>query len=351
MKYSSYFLHTQKHTHSNVESISHQLCIKAGLIHQVNSGLYSILPLGQKVLNNITNLIKQELENIGMQEISLPVMQPVSLWQESDRWDIYGSEMIKFKSRELNEYCLGPTHEELVCNLVKPYFNSYKQLPIALYQVGKKFRDELRPQHGLIRTKEFIMKDAYSFHSNEAFLSEYYGRVKRAYLDIFTKLGLTVTCKESDAGEIGGNYSEEFITKSGIEVGHIFKLGNKYTKSLGITYIDSNGAINYPVMGCYGIGVSRLLAAIIEENHDDKGIIFPNSITPFTYYIIPIGKSSEVINAAEKFYYNYTKQSLLDDRDVSAGIKLKDADLLGIPLKVIFSEKNLHSGLEIVKRI
>jgi prolyl-tRNA synthetase len=350
MKYSQSFIFTQRNLDSNIESISHQLCVKAGLTHQVNSGIYSLLPLGQRVINNIINLIKQELNNAGCLEVSLPIAQPIDLWKESGRWQVYGEEMIKFKSRELKEYCLGPTHEELICNLVKPQLTSYKQLPFNLYQIGKKFRDELRPQHGLIRTKEFIMKDAYSFHVDQQSLDLEYSKMKDIYLSIFSKLGLTVNCVVADSGEIGGGYSEEFITKSGIEVGHIFKLGDKYTKTLTVTYTDNLGKLGYPLMGCYGIGVSRLLAVIIEENYDDKGIKFPKSIAPFQYYIIPIGKSPKLNQVVEDFYFTNKDVSLLDDRSVSTGVKFKDADLLGIPFKVVISEKNIETGIEITAR-
>lgn len=378
MKYSKGFIFTQRSVSQQIEAISYDLSVRVGLIHQVGSGLYDLLPLAQRVLNKISVIVREEMDRTGALEISMPIAQPVELWQESGRWGVYGDEMLKFKNREGKEYCLGPTHEEVICDLVKPYLNSYKQLPFNLYQLGRKFRDEMRPRYGLQRTREFVMKDAYSFHSDAESLNETYHSMREAYQTIFRRLNLEVAPTEADPGEMGGSGSEEFLAIAGsgeskfvytdggkaiqvdeldktlsqeiitgIEIGHIFKLGNKYTKAMNLKYTDIDGGEKNPLMGCYGMGVSRLITAIIEQHHDKKGIVWPYSIAPFDIHIIPVNPNEKVNHKANLLHDLFTSngiEPLLDDRDVSAGVKFKDADLIGVPVKLIISERGLDNG-------
>jgi prolyl-tRNA synthetase len=375
MKYSKAFLFTQRSVSQQIEAISYDLSIRAGLIHQVSSGLYDLLPVAQKVLNKISAIVKEEMDRAGALEISMPIAQPVDLWEESGRWGVYGEEMLKFKNREGKEYCLGPTHEEMICDLVRPYLSSYKQLPFNLYQLGMKFRDEMRPRYGLQRTREFVMKDAYSFHGNSESLNETYMLMREAYQTIFRRLDLEVVPTEADPGEMGGSASEEFLAiagsgeskfvfsdngkavqiddinestsqdvLTGIEVGHIFQLGDKYTKVMNLKYTDADGVERIPLMGCYGIGVSRLITAVLEQHHDDKGIVWTRSTSPYDIHIIPVNSTDDVIHKANFLHDLFTSngiEPLLDDRDVSAGVKFKDADLIGIPVKLIISERSL----------
>ena len=349
MRYSQSFIFTQKKVSSQIDNASYALCTKAGLIQAVSSGLYTLLPIAQRVINNVEQIIREEMDAVGAQEISMPIAQPAELWQESGRWGVYGKEMLRLKTRDGRDFCLGPTHEEVICQVVKLRLHSYKQLPFTLYQIGKKFRDEMRPQNGLLRTKEFVMKDAYSFDATEEGLDLSYSIMREAYTKIFERIGLDVTPVTADSGEIGGTQSEEFIVDgTDIEVAHIFKLGGKYSKAMNVTYSDTDGKMNHPLMGCYGIGVTRILAAYIQQHHDSKGIIWNDAITPFKWVVIPVDNSQSVIQAAEKLYSQIRSikpEVLLDDRDVSVGVKFKDADLLGIPLKLIVSDKHLSSGM------
>jgi prolyl-tRNA synthetase len=347
MRYSKSFIYTQKKVSDQIDKVSHELCLRAGLTQSISSGLYTILPLGQRVINNLERIIKEELNAAGAQEVSMPIAQPAELWQESSRWDVYGKEMLRFKSREDRDFCLGPTHEEIICQVVKPRLHSYKQLPYTLYQIGRKFRDEMRPQNGLLRTKEFTMKDAYSFDTSEETLDKSYNTMRETYLKIFKRIGLDVTAVVADSGEIGGSLSEEFIVDgTDIEVAHIFKLGDKYSKAMNLTYSDTESSLKHPLMGCYGIGISRILAAYIEQHHDAKGILWDINLAPFKLVIIPIGNSAKVNERAYRIYSELSKKLdvLYDDRDVSTGIKFKDADLLGIPLKLIVSNKHLDNN-------
>lgn len=349
MKHTNYFTAGSVNAPKDAKRISHQLSIQAGLIHQIQSGIYSILPMGQKVINNITNIIRKELDSAGLLEVQLPALQPLTLWQASGRDKLYSEEMFTLKSRDNKEFCLGPTHEEVISETVKPYINSYKNFPFCLYQISKKYRDELRPEGGLIRTKEFIMKDAYSFHDTEECLDTVYNNIKQTYLDIFNQLGLSVTVHVAETGEIGGSYSEEFYVND-IKIAHIFKLGKKYSQD--IKYLDSEGNTQNPFMGCYGIGISRLMSAVIEQNHDDKGIIWPENIAPFKFCIIPIGETNwEVINLYNKFSREYgPSKILLDDRNISIGKKFKEADMIGYPFKIIIPKEKQEYKMEIEYR-
>jgi len=549
MRTSKYLLATTKETPSDAVVISHQLMLKAGLIRKLASGLYTWLPTGLRVLNKVSRIIQQEMDNAGALEVSMPVVQPAELWHESGRWDKMGPELQRFKDRHERDFCLGPTHEEVITDLVRNEIGSYKQLPINLYQIQTKFRDERRPRFGVMRAREFIMKDAYSFHCDQESLQLTYELMHETYSKIFNRLGFTFRAVEADSGNIGGNSSHEFhvladsgedeivfstesdyaanmemasalapqterpspmrekelvatpstgsieevctllkieasqtlktlivlgeksegndkaslvalilrgdhqlnevkaskiagvqapltfaeekqitaifdckpgslgpvnmpeeikvivdrdaavlanfvcganqdgyhfsganwerdctlgeiadlrkvvegdlspdnkgklsITR-GIEVGHIFQLGNKYSKSMGLSVLNENGKSITPEMGCYGIGVTRIVAAAIEQCHDEKGIIWPDNIAPFHLALIPLNahKSEQVSQLADKLYRDLTSagvEVLYDDRDkkTSPGVKFADMELIGIPHRLVISERSLEQN-------
>ena len=538
MRFSKYFIPTLKEEPSEAEIISHSLCIRAGLIRKAASGIYSFLPLGFKVLKKIENIVREEMNDAGAIELLMPVVQPAEIWQQSERWYEYGPEMFRLKDRNEREFCLGPTHEELFTSISGSEIKSYKELPINIYQIQVKFRDEIRPRYGLLRAREFIMKDAYSFGSNDDELNADYEKMYSAYCKIIERLGLRYKVVEADTGLIGGKFSHEFMVlaengeeiitycqscgyaanidnakflpkksseeslklkdieevytpgiktiedlcmflkeekenigkivaaidsdnnlyailmsgertlnisktekylkkqinlitenddtsnlalgfigpvgldkkirllvdysiegksnftagankkdyhfknvnlkrdfdtadwgsfsyaaegdlckkcgsvlkfEKGIEVGHIFKLGTKYSEKLNAKFLDRDGKLKPYKMGCYGIGVSRILSAAIEQSHDLKGIVWPESISPFKVIIITTNVSDKnITDAAESAYallLNNNIEVLYDDRNISAGIKFKDADLIGITIKMVFGKSFIESGL------
>ena len=379
MRVSDFPIFTLKDNPSDAEIVSHKLMIRAGLIRKISSGQYSWLPIGMRVLEKIQQIIRSELNNIGCMEISMPLVQPSELWRESGRWDKYGPELLRFKDRNDRDFCFGPTFEEVVTDLVRKDVSSYKQLPLNFFQITTKFRDEIRPRFGVMRAREFIMKDAYSFHADKNCLDKSYNSYKQAYGNIFKRLGLNFTVVSADSGNIGGDESHEYHViadtgeddllisdsgdgmnveiakekyslenldelidktsmkhKKGIEVGHIFKLGQKYTKSMDTKITYENGTMNNIFMGCYGIGVTRIVAAAIEQNHDDSGIIWPITISPFKCVIIEIdaSKNNSVRNQSDLLYKMLRDKNvdvIVDNRDVGFGIKMKDWELIGIP--------------------
>ena len=379
MRVSDFPIFTLKDNPSDAEIVSHKLMIRAGLIRKISSGQYSWLPIGMRVLEKIQQIIRSELNNIGCMEISMPLVQPSELWRESGRWDKYGPELLRFKDRNDRDFCFGPTFEEVVTDLVRKDVSSYKQLPLNFFQITTKFRDEIRPRFGVMRAREFIMKDAYSFHADKSCLDKSYNSYKQAYGNIFKRLGLNFTVVSADSGNIGGDESHEYHViadtgeddllisdsgdgmnveiakekyslenldelidktsmkhKKGIEVGHIFKLGQKYTKSMDTKITHENGTMNNIFMGCYGIGVTRIVAAAIEQNHDDSGIIWPTAIAPFKCVIIEIdaSKNNSVKNHSDLLYKKLKDKNIdviVDNRDVGFGIKMKDWELIGIP--------------------
>ena len=544
MRLSKYLLATIKESPADAEIISHKLMLRAGLIRKLASGLYSWLPLGNKVLRKITNIVREEMDKSGAMEVSMPIVQPAELWQESERWSQMGPELLRIQDRHKRDFCLGPTHEEVITDLVRNDYSSYKQLPAILYQIQTKFRDERRPRFGVMRSREFIMKDAYSFHINQESLDDSYKIMHKTYCNIFTRLGLNFRSVAADSGSIGGSISHEFhaladsgedeivfskdgkyaanaelaeghlrisnqkedkkdyqlvdtgtavtieeitnllkvdtnktvktllvhsedeegnvsdklvalllrgdqelnITKTeklkgifsplkfassqliekqvgasigslgpqdldiykiadlsveglcnfvcganetgkhfinmnwsddcsydevadirkvkeddtsllesspleikrGIEVGHIFQLGTKYSDSMNASVLDKNGKAIPIQMGCYGIGITRLMAACIEQSHDDKGIIWPNTIAPFQLIIIQIDsqKSADVGTMSESMYataLNFGIETILDDRDkkTSPGVKLNESELIGIPHRIVVSPRTL----------
>ncbi len=386
MLWSKNFIPTLKETPQEAESASHKLLLRAGLIRMLMAGSYSYLPLGLRVLNNIQRIIREEMDSCGAVQVLLPALQPLELWQKTGRDKDIGEVMIKFVDRRGRKVCLGPTHEEVITDLVKNHVSSYKQLPLILYQIQTKFRDEIRPRFGLIRACEFIMKDAYSFDRDEQGLDKNYQAMYEAYKRIFKRCGLDILITEADSGVMGGKVSHEFMVpakdgedvvlvcpqcksagafKEGekedcpkcavkldklnsIEVGHIFKLGTKYTSVLGANFLDAQGKLQPIIMGCYGIGVSRLVSSIIEQNNDPDGIIWPKEIAPYQVIILALDATDkEIMDHARKFHDQLEQMGIeviLDDRDERAGVKFKDADLLGIPIQLIIGKQSLKDN-------
>ncbi len=401
MKFSEFYIPTLKEEPSEADIPSHSLALRAGLIRKVASGVYSLLPAGLKVLRKIEDIVREEMNNAGAVELFLPVIQPSDLWEKTGRWEEYGPDMFRLKDRNKRDFCLGPTHEELITYMAHMDIKSYKDLPVNLYQIQVKFRDEIRPRYGLLRAREFIMKDSYSFCRNEDDSKAIYDKMYDAYCRIIERIGLDYKVVEAKTGVIGGKFSHEFIVlaengeeklvfcpgcsycancemsefipapgkkkkesgpaegdmcikckkvlkfEKGIEVGHIFMLGSKYSDKLGAKFLDMDGKLKSLVMGCYGIGISRMLSAAIEQLHDDKGIIWPLSIAPFAVTLISTTtKNKDLSTACDKVYKTLKKldvEVLYDDRDVSAGIKFKDSDLIGIPIRFIVGQKFLNS--------
>ncbi|RJP29729.1 MAG: proline--tRNA ligase [Candidatus Omnitrophota bacterium] len=385
MLWTKLFIPTLKESPQEAESVSHQLMLRAGLIRMLMAGVYSYLPLGLRVLNNIENIIRQEMGSCGASELLLPALHPLELWSRTGRDKDIGEVMFRFQDRRNRKVCLGPTHEEVITELVANHVSSYKQLPLVLYQIQTKFRDEIRPRFGIVRACEFIMKDAYSFDRDQKGLDINYQAMHDAYLRIFSRCGLDILTVEADSGVMGGKVSHEFMVpaasgedivlycpdckvakpfkeeitscrhcKSGlnkvntIEIGHIFQLGVKYSSALGANFLNENGKLNPIIMGCYGIGVSRLIAAIIEQNNDKDGIIWPAEVSPFKAIVLPLDVNDKTImDKARSCYAGLLKAGIdvmMDDRDERAGVKFKDADLIGIPIIIVFGQKSLKEG-------
>ena len=394
MYFSKLFVPTVKEDPSDAELISHKLMVRSGMIKKTAAGIYSWLPIGLKVLKKVEEIVRKNLNNFDAEEILMPMVQPAELWKESGRYGEYGKELLKFDDRSNRGFVLGPTHEEIICEIFRSHPKSYKDLPVNLYQIQTKFRDEIRPRFGVMRSREFLMKDAYSFDIDEKGLVKSYGKMKDAYISIFDEIGLDYRIVKADSGNIGGDVSEEFHIladsgedliavsdssdfaanvevlnydkdpsdlegkkspdgkgklkiKRGIEVGHIFQLGQKYSQSMNVGVKDMNGNSIHPFMGCYGIGVSRIVAAAIEQNHDDRGIQWPDKITPFGVNIICLDpESDEIMKVCSEIYSILQKSGfdpLLDDRDIRAGIKFKEHELLGIPYSIIIGPNNFKN--------
>ena len=397
MFWSKIFIPTLKDSPQDAEVISHQLMLRAGMIRKVSSGIYTWLPLGLKVLRKIENIVREEMDQSGAQEVLMPMVHPKELWEETKRWEKMGPELLRIKDRHDRDFCLGPTHEEVITDLVRNNVKSYKELPLNIYQIQTKFRDEIRPRYGVMRGREFLMKDSYSFNIDEASLQETYLLMRNTYKKILERIGLEYKIVKADSGAIGGDASEEFHVlaengedtiaisdasefaintelllsegedistlegkpspdgngvieiKKGIEVGHIFQLGKIYTELMKVNVLNQEGKAVDLFMGCYGIGVSRLVAAAIEQNNDGKGILWPESIAPYEVNIVAIGytKEQKIADAANNLSEQLQSMGyevIVDDRKDGYGTKMKDAELIGIPVNIIIGNKFIESG-------
>lgn len=394
MKMSQLVAPTLRDDPVEAEVVSHKLLLRGGFIRKLAAGIYTYLPLGFRVLNKVANIVREEMNRAGAQEVFMPVLLPKELWQETGRWDMYGKELFRLQDRHERNFCLGPTHEEIITDLVRASIRSYRQLPVNLYQIQTKFRDEIRPRFGLMRGREFMMKDAYGFHASSESLEQEYKLMYATYGRIFERMGLKYRVVEADPGLIGGGFSQEFMVLAetgeeeilvcdicdyaigwksfskeedpcpkcgrgklsktrGIEVGHIFKLGTKYSEAMKCVYLDEQNSEKLMLMGCYGIGVGRTAQAAIEQNHDQDGIVWPMPIAPFKAAIIPVNpEDKEHVTAAGEIYDRCSgsigaDEVLWDDRDGRVGPKLKDIDLIGIPIKIIIGRALKDGKVEI----
>jgi len=396
MRQSKLFTKTIKELPKDETSFNAKALIRAGFIDKVSAGVYTFLPLGLKVHNKICNIVRKEMNVIGGQEILMPALTPKEFWQVTDRWNNFDA-LFQLAGSDKKEYALGATHEEIITPLVKKFIFSYKELPTYIYQIQTKFRNELRAKAGLIRGREFSMKDLYSFHADEKNLDEFYELMKKVYFKIYKQCGLlNITYLTYASGGAFSKYSHEFqtLTNAGediiyicsncrtainqeiikeqthcpecndknfqkakaVEVGNIFKLGTRFSKPFNLQYVDQNRKHKDIIMGCYGFGPSRVMATIVETHNDDKGIIWPEEVAPFKVHLIGIrNKELGIRNQIEKFYQNLQKNNievLYDDRDdVRPGEKFADADLIGCPYRIVVSERTLaENSVEIKKR-
>jgi len=352
MRWTQTLIPTLREDPQDAEIVSHKLMLRGGFIRKLTAGTYSYLPLGFRALSKAQDIIRKEMVLEGGREILLPALQPMELWKKTGRDKELADVMIKFRDRHGKIACLGPTHEEVITSLIAGNVSSYKSLPLLLFQIQTKFRDEIRPRFGIVRSCEFIMKDAYSFDVDEKGLERNYKKMYDAYCRIFKRCGLPYRAVGADPGFMGGSQSHEFMVSAAggedIELGHIFKLGVKYSEKLGATYLDKSGKSHEIVMGCYGIGVNRILAASIETSHDKDGIIWPRSIAPYEIAILPLNLGNDRLRKFSEELYGKMSglgfDVILDDRTERAGVKFKDADLIGFPAQIIIGEKNLEKG-------
>lgn len=414
MRLSRYFLPILRETPKEAEIVSHRLMLRAGMIRQESAGIYAWLPLGLKVLNKVNAIVREEQNRSGAVELLMPTIQSADLWRESGRYDAYGKEMLRIQDRHEREMLFGPTNEEMITEIFRGYVRSYKDLPLNLYHIQWKFRDEVRPRFGVMRSREFLMKDAYSFDLDQAGAVHSYNKMFVAYLRTFSRMGLKAIPMRADTGPIGGNLSHEFIilastgesevfchsdyldyeipaestnfddvaglqstvdkwtslyaatsemhdaaafdavpadkkmSARGIEVGHIFYFGTKYSAPMGAKVMGPDGQEREVHMGSYGIGPSRLIAAIIEASHDENGIIWPEAVAPFDVAILNLKVGDSGTDAASEQLYreltNAGRDVLYDDRDERPGGKFATADLIGIPWQVLIGPKGLAEG-------
>lgn len=384
MKLSNLFSKTLRQPPKDADTINHKLLVQAGYVEQLMAGVYSYLPLGLKVLRNIENIVREEMNEVGGQEILMPILHPKAIWETTGGWDKIDV-LFKIKSRTGKEYALGQSEEEVVTPLVMSRVNTYKDLPLAVYQIHWKYRDELRAKSGILRGREFFMKDLYSFHADQEDFEKYYQTLKKVYIKIFARLGLVAKVTEGSGGSFTEKISYEFmvLTDAGeddilycdscdfcvnaqiakqkegdmcpsckkdklkrataSEVGNVFDLGQKYGKDFDLGFLGRDGKKQYPVMGCYGIGISRTMGVIVEKYNDERGIIWPKAVSPFQVHLIVISDQGKVKSEAEMIYKKLIESGvevLWDDRtEVSAGEKFADCDLIGIPVRLVISEK------------
>ncbi|MFH0987573.1 MAG: proline--tRNA ligase [Patescibacteria group bacterium] len=399
MRQSKLLVRTKKEIDEKIEAVSHKFLVKGDFIEEAGAGIYSFLPLGFLVLKKIADIIREEMQEIGAQEILLPALHQKELWQKSGRWEKMDPPLFKLKDRHQKEFALASTHEEIITQLFQRRIYSFRDLPVAFFQIQTKFRNEMRATGGLLRQREFWMKDLYSFHAAEEDAVSFYERVKKSYYKIFRRCGIDSIAVEAMSGTIGGALSHEFMVeseagenkilvctkctfganvekigeikncprckgkiseKSTIELGHVFYLGEKYSKTFNLKFSTDKGNKEYVKMGCFGIGIPRLMASVIEKNHDEKGIIWPREIAPFLIHLIPLWSKdaedkSKVKRVSDSLYLALQKSGvgvLLEDREnKSVGEKFADSDLIGIPFRLVVSEKTLKkSSVEIKKR-
>ncbi|MGB2295019.1 MAG: proline--tRNA ligase [Candidatus Puniceispirillum sp.] len=416
MRLSQYFLPLLKETPKEAQIASHRLMLRAGMVQQSSAGIYSWLPLGKRVLDKIENIVREEQNRAGALEILMPTIQPAELWQESGRYDDYGAEMLRIVDRHERNMLYGPTNEEQITDIFRTHVRSYKALPLNMYHIQWKFRDEVRPRFGIMRGREFLMKDAYSFDLDGDKARAAYNRMFVSYLKTFARMGLTAIPMEADTGPIGGDMSHEFIILAetgesgvyfhkdwmninldadidynadlqpfvdkftslyaraddmhdpencpvaaddlmslrGIEIGHIFYFGTKYSQAMGATVSGPDGTPVAVHMGSYGIGVSRLVGGIIEASHDDKGIIWPDAVAPFGVAIVNLKPGDDICDAeAERLYQQFDHaglEPLLDDRNDRPGAKMASMDLIGIPWQIIVGPRGMENNMVEVKR-
>lgn len=384
MLQSRLFGKTSKSLPKDSSSTNHALLVRAGFVHQEMAGVYSYLPLGLRVLKNIERIVREEMDRVGAQEVLMPVLHPKSLWQITGRWDAFDV-LYKLHSRHGSEFAVGPTHEEVITPLVQQYVSSYKDLPLALYQIQTKFRDEARAKSGLLRGREFGMKDMYSFHASQEDLQRFYALIMEAYKRIFERLSLPFKIIEASGGDFTKKFSHEFsvLTSSGedviifceqcdfaqnrevatiqagspcpkcghevrkskaIESANIFDLGTRFSEAFGLTYADQAGAQKPVLMGCYGFGTTRMVGTIVEHSHDDRGMIWPPSVAPFQVHLLALSRLEDVRKLVKQMAHELKKRGvsvLVDDRDVRPGEKFNDSDLIGIPVRLAVGEKSL----------
>ena len=412
MRMSQYFLPTLKEDPSEAQIVSHRLMLRAGMIRQSSAGIYSWLPLGLKVLRKVEQIVREEQDEAGCQELLMPTIQPAELWQESGRYDDYGAEMLRIRDRHDRDMLYGPTNEELITEIVRAHIRSYKDLPKLLYHIQWKFRDEVRPRFGVMRGREFLMKDSYSFDLTYEGARAAYNRMFVAYLRTFARMGLKAIPMAADTGPIGGDLSHEFIILAetgesevfchrdllefdvlgedvdyaadlqpvvdrwtslyaatdekhdeaeaaklgdalvnarGIEIGHIFYFGTKYSKAMNATVTGPDGEQVFPEMGSYGIGVSRLVGGLIEAFHDENGIIWPESVAPFGAAVIDLKVGDVDCDAVCDDLYAKLRTAgvdpLYEDRDERAGAKFADMDLIGVPWQIVVGPRGIKNGV------
>jgi len=418
MRLSRYFLPVMKESPADAQIVSHKLMLRAGLVRQTAAGIYAWLPLGNRVLQKIAQIVREEQDRSGAIELTMPTVQSADLWRQSGRYDDYGLEMLRIKDRHDREMLYGPTAEEVITSIFRDAARSYRDLPRTLYNIQWKFRDEVRPRFGVMRGREFLMKDAYSFDLDEPGARHSYNRMFVAYLNTFARMGLRAIPMQADTGPIGGDLSHEFIVLAptgesevfyhsnwerpaelssvdfedvaglqaivsgytadyaatdekrdeareaeagdqlrqsrGVEVGHIFYFGTKYSAPMGLKIQGQDGAEIVPHMGSYGIGVSRLMAAIIEASHDDKGIIWPEAVAPFTVGLINMRADDEACTQSADALYTQLQAAgidvLYDDRDERGGAKFATMDLIGLPWQIVIGPKGLANGVVELKR-
>lgn len=410
MLQSKLFYKTNKNKSASADSVSHDLLVRAGYVDQLMAGVYSFLPLGFRVLKNIENIIRIHMEAVDGQELLLPALQPKENWVKTGRIESLADILFKLKGNGDKEYILGPTHEEVITPLAKKMVFSYRDLPLYVFQIQNKFRDELRPKSGLLRVKEFSMKDLYSFHASQKDLEQYYEKVAKAYVAIYKQCGIgKITYRTFASGGTFSKYSDEFQTvtdagedliyickkcsvainkeikpenpkcpkcqnaefeeKKAVEVGNIFKMGTKYSSTFDLKFTDKDATEKSVLMGCYGIGLGRLLGAIVEASHDEKGIVWPKSVAPFLVHLISIENTPRIKKAADKLYKDLSRlqgnrgssiksgqkeciEVLYDDRQQkNAGEKFAESDLMGIPYRIVISERTLkENSVELKQR-